>query len=131
MLVLFGVDDPDQAAFQAVNAGVAMFKAVEKLNPYLQTMYGRQFSIRIGIHYGEVVMGSIGMGNIRKLAAFGDAVNLASRIEAANKDIGTHFLISEATYQNVADQVRLKNIFNRQLKGKSGKYNLYEIEGMA
>lgn len=131
MLVLFGVDNPEEAALQAVRAGVAMFNAVEKLNPYLQTMYGRRFSIRIGIHFGEVVLGSIGIGDQRKLAVFGDAVNLASRIEMVNKETGTHFLISEETFENVADQVRLKNMYTRQLKGKRGIYKLYEIDGIA
>ena len=99
LLALFGVDDAPEAAFRAVKAGLAMLKAVEQLKSYLKTAYGGSFDIRIGIHYGEVVVGAVGAAEMKRVTAIGDAVNLASRIEAANKRSGTQFLISEACYR--------------------------------
>jgi adenylate cyclase len=131
IMALFGIDNPADAALRAVKAGVEMFATVEKLNPYLETMYKRSFQIRLGVHYGEVVVGTIGVANMKKLAAIGDAVNFASRIEAANKEAGTKFLISEDVYHQVRDHVRVNRCgAHVALRGKSGKYSLYEVVGL-
>jgi adenylate cyclase len=130
IMALFGIEDSDGAAFRAVKAGLEMFKAVDSLNPYLEIMYGRGFQIRIGVHFGEVVVGTIGIANMKKVAAIGDAVNLASRIEAANKDVGTKFLISEDAYTQVKDWVRVSRRLQATLRGKSGEYTLYEVIGL-
>lgn len=132
IMALFGLENPAEAALRAVKAGVEMLAAVEKLNPYLETMYKKSFQIRIGVHYGEAVVGTIGIANIKKLAAIGDAVNFASRIEVANKEIGTKFLISEDTYNEVRDHVRVNRCcIHVTLRGKSGEYVLYEVIGLS
>ena len=64
------------------------------------------------------------------MTVIGDAVNLASRIEAANKKAGTQFLISEDTYALVMNDVRVGRCTRLSLPGKSGKYNLYEVIGL-
>ena len=131
IMALFGIENSAAAALRAVEAGVEMLATVEKLNPYLETMYQKSFQIRLGVHYGEVVVGTIGVANMKKTAAIGDAVNFASRIEAANKEIGTRFLISEDTYQQVQDHVRVNRCcIHVTLRGKSGEYVLYEVTGL-
>ena len=130
LMALFGVDDSTHPALRAVKAGLEMFKAVEKLNPYLETMYDRRFQIRIGIHFGEVVVGTIGIASMKKVAAIGDAVNFASRIETANKEAGTSFLISEDTYAQVRGKVYVDRCVRLPLKGKSGEHALYEVTGL-
>jgi adenylate cyclase len=131
IMALFGLENPAEAALQAVKAGIEMLAMVEKLNPYLETMYKKSFQIRIGVHYGEVVVGTIGIVNMQKMAAIGDAVNFASRIEAANKEMGTEFLISEDTYHQVRDHVRVNRCcIHVTLRGKSGEYILYEVIGL-
>jgi len=132
IMALFGLENPAEAALRAVKAGVAMLATVEKLNPYLEMMYKKSFQIRIGVHYGEAVVGTIGIANIKKLAAIGDAVNFASRIEAANKEMGTKFLISEDTYHQARDHVRANRCcIHVTLRGKSGEYVLYEVIGLS
>lgn len=130
LMALFGIEDSAGAAFRAVKAGLEMFEAVEQLNPYLETMYNRSFQIRIGVHFGEVVVGTIGIANMKKVAAIGDAVNFASRIEAANKEVGTQFLISEDTYMQVKSEVRLNQSVRVGIRGKRGEYTLYEVIGL-
>ena len=131
LVALFGVDDNTTAPFRAVKTGVEMLEAVKTLNPYLQAMYKRSFQIRIGVHYGEVVVGTVGIADTKKVAAIGDAVNLASRIEASNRKLGTSFLISEETAEKVSGQVLLNQCsIQVALPGKSGKYSLYEVLGL-
>ncbi len=61
----------------------------------------------------------------------GDAVNFASRIEQANKELGTQLLVSGQAYDEVRQQARAGREFaDTSLKGKSGRYKLYEIIGL-
>lgn len=130
MLAFFGVEDASRGALDAVTAGLAMFEAVGRLNAYLEPMYGRSFRIRVGVHYGEVVVGTIGIGDIRKLAAFGDAVNYASRVETANKATDTAFLISDATLDQVRGRVAIGRSITTALQGKIGGHTLHEVTGL-
>ena len=131
IMALFGISDATDAALNAVRAGVGMLEAVERLQPYLTAVYKRGFEIGIGVHYGEVVVGGIGAPHVKKVTAIGDAVNFASRIESANKAAGTKFLISEETYAQVSEQIRVGRIFdNIALPGKSRTPILYEVIGL-
>lgn len=127
LMALFGLDNPEGAAERAVSAGLDMMAAIDKINPHFETLYRQTLKIGIGIHYGGVVIGEVGAIDNRRLTAIGDAVNFASRIESANKDVGTTLLISEATYTEVRDRVRVNRCVKVQLKGKSGEHPLYEI----
>jgi len=126
-MALFGVNNSRDAADRAVRAGLEILEAVDRLNPHIETLYHHRLKIGIGIHYGCVVIGEVGTTDNPTLTAIGDAVNLASRIESANKELGTTMLISEATYREVSDRVSVKQCHHLSLKGKSGNYPLYEI----
>ncbi|SET70634.1 adenylate/guanylate cyclase domain-containing protein [Hymenobacter actinosclerus] len=127
LMAVFGMDDEATAAADAVAAGRAMLLAVEHLNPYLRTMYGCGFRVRIGIHYGDVVVGHIGGPDTRKLATIGDPVNVAARIEAANKELGTSLLVSQAVVDALGDSLTVRRGFLAPLKGKKGMHRLYEV----
>ena len=129
-MALFEAAEPSEGALRAVRAGLELIEAVRNLKPYLEDLYNKSFQIRVGLHYGQVVAGKVGSPGHKKLTVIGDTVNLASRVETANKAAGTQFLISEDTYALVKDQVRLGRQVRLTLPGKSGKYNLYEIVGL-
>jgi adenylate cyclase len=134
-MALFGLSDSEQeteggAAVHAVQAGLAMLKTMDALKPYLETAYGRSFDMRIGINFGEAVVGSVGATGRERITAIGDAVNFASRIESANKAIGTRLLISEALYTHVRPQFRIGRSIHIPIHGKSGEYALYEVVGL-
>ncbi|MCI0488654.1 MAG: adenylate/guanylate cyclase domain-containing protein [Blastocatellia bacterium] len=131
IMALFGLEDPKGAALQATRAGLDMLEAVARLRPYLKSIYTKSFQIGIGIHYGEVVVGAIGAPGRKRVTAIGDAVNFASRIESANKQAGTALLISDDTYAQVKDRVRVGKTIRVQVPGKTGEHTLYEIIGMA
>lgn len=131
LMALFGMENESGAALQAVKAGLEMIAATEHLKPYLEAIYARSFQIGVGVHYGEVVVGAIGAQSLRRVTAIGDAVNLASRIEAANKQAGTRLLISEETYNEVKDQVVIGKTIRATLPGKKGEYALFEVTGLS
>ncbi len=130
LMALFGLEEPAGAALRSVEAGLEMFVEVEQLNSYLEATYETRFQIVIGVHYGEVVVGTVGCSNMEQVMAVGDSVNIASRIEDVNKEVGAKFLISEATYIQVKKHVRVNRSFPITLRGKSGEHTLYEVIGM-
>lgn len=127
LMVVFGLEAEVSAATDAVAATHDMLQAVEQLNPYLRAMVGREFRIRVGVHYGKVVVGTIGGAELRKFSVIGDTVNVAARIEAANKEYGTSFLVSQAVVDQLGDALAVRQGFLTPLKGKQGLHRLYEV----
>ncbi|MFQ5788138.1 MAG: adenylate/guanylate cyclase domain-containing protein, partial [Thermodesulfobacteriota bacterium] len=82
---------------------------------------------RFGINTGEVVIGNIGSPSRFKYAAVGDNVNLASRLEGANKHYGTQILISEETYYLIKDVLTARDIDIIRAKGTSKPIKIYEL----
>jgi adenylate cyclase len=127
LMALFGTDDVPDAAGRAVAAGLEMLAAVDELAPYFHAAYGKRFRIGVGIHFGDVVMGPIGPPDYDKITAIGDAVNLASRIEAANKHLETELLVSAETRALLGDRFRFEAKEGVTLPGKAGVHTLFEV----
>ncbi|MDN5213354.1 adenylate/guanylate cyclase domain-containing protein [Fulvivirgaceae bacterium BMA12] len=130
LLAVFGFKDPEQMAHDGVAAGKAMMKEVESFNDYLHGFLKHKFKIRVGIHTGKVIVGNIGFKGMRKLAVIGDAVNFASRIDHANKELNTRFLVSAATYEKVGGDFSFVKEHEVEVKGKKGVHKLYELKEM-
>jgi len=130
LMALFEAEEPAAGALRAIRAGLEMLRAVRALGPYLTELFQRSFEIRLGLHYGQVVAGTLGAPGTKKLTVIGDAVNLASRIEAANKRAGTQFLISADVYSLVKNKIQVGHMAHLTLPGKTGKYRLYEVVGL-
>ena len=129
ILALFGVmDDSKNPVLDAINAVKSMNSALVQFNEYLNQMYDRSFGIRAGINFGKVIVGNFDTGRMSKISAIGDAVNLASRIETANKNFGTRLLVSQSAFDEVQGLVETHKMYRADLKGKSGEYVLYEVE---
>ena len=128
ILALFGVlEERENPVLDAVASVRAMNESLVSFNEYLERMYGLAFGIRAGIHFGGVIVGDFDTGRMRKVAAIGDVVNLASRIETANKELGTRLLLSAEAYERVASDVEVETMEPTTLKGKPGKYVLHAV----
>ncbi len=127
LMAIFGVDGQSDAPIRAVNAALQTLAAVDRMKPFFASMYGIDFDIRIGLHLGDAVIGSIGSPGHERLTAIGDAVNVASRVEAANKEAGTRLLVSEALYERVKEEVEMSDFVRVRLRGTSDRITLYDI----
>ena len=127
LMAIFGIDGQADAPIRSVNAALRTLEAVDRMKPFFKSMYGIDFEIRIGLHLGDAVIGSIGSPGNERITAIGDAVNVASRVEAANKEAGTRLLISEPLYKKVKEQVDTADFVRVRLRGTSDRITLYEI----
>ncbi len=131
ILAVFGTQRKDNnSVIDAIHSIKEMKKRLKLFNRYLKESFNMQFQIRIGVHYGDVIIGTFDTGFMKKIAVIGDNVNYASRVEGANKDFGTNLLLSEEAYQEIMEEYPKHVSFKTSIKGKAGKYKLYEIEGL-
>lgn len=89
-----------------------------------------KISIRIGINSGDVVVGNMGGKNRFDYTVMGDSVNLASRLEGANKQYGTGIMLSDSTYNAVKDFIFVRELDTIRVKGKKLPTTVYELIGL-
>jgi adenylate cyclase len=85
--------------------------------------------MRVGLHTGPVFVGYFGSENQTDYTCIGDTVNLAARLESANKVFGTQVLVSDACRQAVGDRYAFRPLGALQVAGKAQAVTVYELLG--
>ena len=113
--------------FVAVKTALEIVKEIDALNQKWKSE-GKKFifKTRIGINSGEVIVGNIGSTNRINYTVTGDPVNLASRLEASNKQYNTKILVSESTYNKTNNLIDYYYIDTVKVKGKEVYVKVYQ-----
>jgi adenylate cyclase len=126
-------DDKEQAQLASL-AALEMLQLVPQLRAELPELLGvrtlpNAFDLRIGIATGEVLVGSIGSELMMSYTVMGDTVNLASRLEGANKEYGGRILVSEATVTGASVAIDAREIDRVVTLGQTQPQAVFEIMG--
>jgi adenylate cyclase len=124
--VLFGApgEQPDHAA-RAVDCALALDKYAESFRAQSHQKGITLGVTRIGVHAGPAIVGNFGGARFFDYTAYGDTINVAARLEAANKQLGTRICVS-ATLAEKMDNFRGRPIGDLLLRGKSEAFRAFE-----
>jgi adenylate cyclase len=123
------VHHPDHAD-RAADCALAMQAATAKLAARWVAEGKPDLKIGVGINTADVVVGNIGSVEHKlDYTAIGDGVNLASRLESANKDFHTGIIISEFTLAKLGDRYDVRALGDVKVKGKERPVAIYELLG--
>ncbi|GAB4355149.1 MAG: adenylate/guanylate cyclase domain-containing protein [Methylohalobius crimeensis] len=140
VMAVFGVplartrdDEIGRDALRAVQCAVAMGRKLEALNRDWRQQGLPSIGMRIGIHTGPMVAGSLGSRDRLEYTVIGDTVNTAARLESFNKNFfpecGWRILVGESTWGYVAHHFETEPVGAVSLKGKDKKITIYRVLG--
>ena len=129
-LAIFGLDGEGDETFRAVKAGLELQSELKDFANTVEENFDEDFKIRIGIHFGEAIVGMLGCKGTERLSVIGDTVNMAARAESANKEADTTMLITENAYKQIKERVEVEDFIRTKLKGTSERITLYEIKSV-
>lgn len=130
LLVFFGAPVNDaNAAEDAVAAALELQLAMNDLNARHRDQGLPELAIGIGVHTGEVVVGTIGSRRRQKYAAVGKHVNLVARVES--QTVGGQVLVSDSTFREVREIAHASSSFRARVKGYAEPVIVHDVRGLA
>ncbi len=124
----WGVPFPmEDHAVQACLAALEKQRTLTDLRPVLKEEFGHEIRARMGINTGVITAGNMGSEQRFEYTVMGDAVNLASRLEPANKDYGTEIIIGSRTYEAAKEHIEARLLDRILVRGKQEPEKVYEL----
>jgi adenylate cyclase len=120
------LDDPEHC-WHAARTAVRMHAALEALNRRWEVEGRGPLAMGIAVHTGEAFAGTLGAPRKKKYAVLGDTVNLTSRMEGLNRDLGTGILISGAVLAALKDRVVVRDRGSVSVKGRREPVEIFEL----
>lgn len=106
-------------AERAVDCAIAMWKCGEIFRQTAPDDVPPIGTTRVGLHFGEAIVGNFGGDDRIQYTALGDAMNTAARLESANKQTGTGVLVSEDVVRQLGEARSFRHLGRVSLSGRS------------
>jgi adenylate cyclase len=120
----------DHAA-RACRAALLCQRKLAERRPEFESRAGAPFRMRVGMNTGDVTVGNLGSETRFNYTVLGDAANLASRLEGANKFFGTFTMIADSSRQQAAQAVIVRQLGALRVVGRKTPVIVYEVTGLA
>jgi adenylate cyclase len=122
------LSDPDHA-FRACCSALDMMAELKALQARWASQGLPFLNIGIGINTALMVVGNMGSELRFDYTVMGDGVNLASRLEGANKEYGTNIIVSESTWEQVRERLATRELDVIRVQGKAQPTRIFEVLG--
>jgi adenylate cyclase len=122
--------DADRHARLAARTAARMVARLAELNENWRAEGLPELNIGIGINTGEAVFGNLGAGRKVEFTVLGDTVNVASRLEAMNKEFGTRIIMSENTQAALGPGGETRLLAEVAIRGREQKMKVYELKSV-
>jgi adenylate cyclase len=130
VMAVFGAPAPlPEHALAACRAALEAQHRLEGINARYAEATGVRLAVRIGLNTGEMIVGNLGSSRKKNYTVMGDAVNLASRLEAANKAFGTGILMGAETARRVQGAMVTRPLARLRVKGKAEAVEVHTLLG--
>jgi adenylate cyclase len=127
----WGAFTPDRPnAKLAAQASLDMMTRLHEMNTEWVKLGKPPLDIGIGLNTAQVIFGNVGTGKKVDFTAIGDGVNLASRLEGANKEYKTHIIISDSTRAELGEAADVRSLGSIVVKGKTVGVEIFELLGL-
>jgi adenylate cyclase len=121
-------EQPDHAGL-ACQAALEMVREIDGLRSSWSRRGLPPLDIGVGINTGPMVVGNMGSRERLAYTVIGDTVNVASRLQNLNKELGTHVLTTETTRKAAGDRFVYRAIDQVTLRGRDEPLRVYELVG--
>jgi len=130
IMAVWGAPYPDpEHALKSCQAALRQQEMLADLNGKFRKDFGIEIAVRTGINSGNVKAGNMGSARKFQYTVIGDVVNLASRLEPANKDFDTKIIAGESTCRMLNDRIVTRRLGKIIVVGKEEAVSIYEIVG--
>ena len=130
LMAVFGALDEDPYQEEnAIKAALGMRNVLEGMRERFQAERQIDLKIGIGINTGIALVGNIGSNQRMEFTAFGDTVNLGSRLESATKELGTDIIVSEYTYVAARTKFEFRSLGPISIRGRENPVTAYAVNG--
>lgn len=128
VMAFWGAPTPlDDHAYHGVKSALQMKAKILELREAWRKEGQPLIHARMGLNTGDMVVGNVGGMQRFDYTVMGDNVNLASRLEGANKEYGSTIMVAETTYELVKDRFHTRELDYLVVKGKTKPIKVYEI----
>ena len=130
VMAVFGVPQPlPDHALAACRAALGAQQLITGINARYAAAVGVKLAVRIGLNTGELIVGNVGSSRKKNYTVMGDTVNLASRLEGANKAFGTGILVGDETARRVQGVLATRPLARLRVKGKQEAIEVHTLLG--